>query len=245
VILKGWCSVSRLSGVFWMLFAVFFMAGCASTASKNPVDPLEGFNRGVFAANEKMDAYALKPAAQAYQASVPLPARTNVSNFFGNLEDVWTGVNNLLQGKPKDGLNDFGRFAVNSTLGILGFFDVASEIGLDKNDEDFGQTLGVWGVGTGPFVMLPLFGPSTLRDTGGFVIDRLAFNPNSMIASIPQRNATSGLKVINTRAQFLGAGNALDEAALDKYNYLRDFYLKRRLNQVFDGNPPREDDFYR
>lgn len=227
-----------------MCLLVLLLSGCASTGA-HPDDPWEGINRKTFAFNDTLDAYALKPVAEGYRASVPLPARTNASNFFGNLEDVWTGFNNLLQGKPKDGASDFGRFAINSTVGILGFFDVASELGLEKHDEDFGQTLGRWGVGAGPYVVLPVLGPSTLRDTSGMVVDRLAFNPDSSVESVPARNAATGLKVIGARTLLLGAESTLSEAALDKYNYLRGFYLKRRQSQVFDGRPPREDDDYR
>lgn len=224
--------------------ALGVLAGCASTG-QNPVDPWEGMNRKVYAFNDKLDTYALKPVAQGYQAGVPLPARTNASNFFGNIEDIWIGFNNLLQGKPKEGLSDFGRFALNSTVGILGFFDVATEVGLEKHEEDFGQTLGRWGVGSGPFLMLPLLGPSTVRDTGGQIVDRVGFNTNAQLEQVPQRNGMTALKIVNGRSQLLGAESVLDEAALDKYNYLRDFYLKRRQSQVFDGRPPREDDDYR
>lgn len=225
---------------FALLFVFsLLLGGCASTGG-NPADPWEGVNRKVFVFNDKLDTYALKPVAQGYKAATPLPARTNISNFFGNVEDLWIGVNNLLQGKPKDGASDFGRFAVNSTIGILGFFDIASEIGLDKHDEDFGQTLGVWGAGNGPYMVLPLFGPSTLRDTGGLIVDRLAYNPNAMIERVAVRNSLSGTKLVNMRAQYLGAENALDEASLDKYVFMRNFHLQRRRSQIFDGNPPRE-----
>ncbi|MDQ7988401.1 MAG: VacJ family lipoprotein [Candidatus Dactylopiibacterium sp.] len=218
------------------------LAGCATTG--NPADPFEPVNRKIYAVNDTLDRYALKPAAEGYRDVVPLPARTNVSNFFGNIEDVWTGFNNLLQGKPREGFSDFGRFAVNSTVGILGFFDVASDIGLDKHDEDLGQTLGRWGMGPGPYLMLPLFGPSTVRDTAG-AIPRQLVDPVASVERIPVRNAVRGLRVVNGRAQLLGADSALDDAALDRYSYLRDFYLKSRLNQVHDGNPPREkDDYY-
>lgn len=227
---------------FLLLSSLLALSGCASTGG-NPADPWESVNRKVFVFNDKLDAYALKPVAQGYQAVTPLPARTNISNFFGNVEDVWIGVNNLLQGKPKDGASDFGRFAVNSTIGILGFFDIASEIGLEKHDEDFGQTLGRWGVGDGPYVVLPLFGSSTVRDTGGMIVDRLTYNPNSLVTRIPVRNGLTATKVVNLRAQLLGAERALDEAALDKYVFMRNFHLQRRRSLIYDGRPPREDDF--
>lgn len=232
------------AGRFFLLLAVCGLGACATTGAV-PEDPWEGFNRKVFAVNDTLDEYALKPTAQAYRAAVPLPARTNASNFFGNIEDVWIGFNNLLQGKPKEGLTDWGRFALNSTIGILGFFDVASELGLEKHDEDFGQTLGSWGVESGPYLMLPLLGPSSVRDTGGMAVDRLAFSPSTHFESVPARNGLFALKIIDTRTQLLGADAALEDAALDKYNYLRGFYLKRRQSKVFDGNPPREKEDYR
>lgn len=229
----------KTSGLVFLFLFSLLTGGCASTGG-NPADPWEGVNRKVFVFNDKVDTYALKPVAQGYKAATPLPVRTTISNFFGNVEDLWIGVNNLLQGKPKDGAGDFGRFAVNSTIGILGFFDIASEFGLEKHDEDFGQTLGSWGVGSGPYMVLPLFGPSTVRDTGGLIVDRLAYNPNSLIPRVAVRNSLTGTKLVNTRSQYLGAENALDEASLDKYVFMRNFYLQRRRSQIFDGNPPRE-----
>jgi len=140
------------------------LAACATGG--NPKDPWEGVNRKVFVFNEKLDAWVLKPVAQGYDAAAPLPVRTGVSNVFGNVEDIWIGLNNLLQGKPVEALSDLGRFTINSTLGILGVFDVATELGLEKHEEDFGQTLGVWGVGDGPYVMLPFFWSSHVKGYG-------------------------------------------------------------------------------
>ncbi len=215
------------------------LAACATGG--NPKDPWEGVNRKVFVFNEKLDAWVLKPVAQGYDAAAPLPVRTGVSNVFGNVEDIWIGLNNLLQGKPLDALSDLGRFTINSTLGILGVFDVATELGLDKHEEDFGQTLGVWGIGDGPYVMLPFFGPRTLRDTGGLVVDTFA-SPLGYISDIPQRNVTRGLKVVSDRADLLSAEKALDDAALDRYSYLRDFYLNRRKSLIRDGKRVRDAD---
>jgi phospholipid-binding lipoprotein MlaA len=215
------------------------LAACATGG--NPKDPWEGVNRKVFVFNEKLDAWVLKPVAQGYDAAAPLPVRTGVSNVFGNVEDIWIGLNNLLQGKPVEALSDLGRFTINSTLGILGVFDVATELGLEKHEEDFGQTLGVWGVGDGPYVMLPFFGPRTLRDTGGLVVDTFA-SPLGYISDIPQRNITRGLKVVSDRADLLSAEKALDDAALDRYSYLRDFYLNRRKSLIRDGKRVRDED---
>lgn len=220
--------------------AALLVAGCAVTAT-NPADPWEGFNRKVFAFNDALDRYAIKPAAEGYRAVTPLPARTNVANFFGNLDDLWIGANNLMQGKGHEGMSDLGRFLINSTIGILGFFDVASELGIEKHDEDFGQTLGWWGVNGGPYLVLPFFGPRTVRDTGGLIVDSLT-SPVSRVDDIPVRNSMKGLRVISDRTLLLGAEKTLEEATLDKYSYLRDFYLQRRRNLIFDGNPPDDED---
>lgn len=230
----------------YAVFLIFFLgllSGCASTGG-NPADPWESMNRKVYAVNDTVDRYALRPVAEGYKTVMPLPVRVGVSNFFANIDDVWTGLNNFLQGKPRDGASDFGRFAMNSTIGVLGLFDVASDFGLEKHDEDLGQTFGRWGVGSGPFLMLPLLGPSTVRDAAGTLPRYLFADPTKQIDQIPWRNAVTALKVVDGRAQLIGADNALDEAALDRYGYLRDFYLKSRLSQVYDGHPPREDDDY-
>ena len=162
-----------------------------------------------------------------------------MSNFFGNIDDVFTGVNNFLQGKPGDGASDLGRFVINSTIGILGMVDVASDIGLAKHDEDFGQTFGRWGVGNGPYVVLPVFGPKTARDTVGFMVDRYV-DPVGNIEDVSVRNSLSALRIVSIRAELLPADKVVDEAALDKYSYVRDGYLQRRRSQIFDGDAPRD-----
>ena len=217
--------------------AVGVLGGCAT--SGNPKDPLEGVNRAVFAFNEGLDKVVIKPVAQGYEAAVPLPARTGVSNFFSNVGDLFIAVNNLLQGKPGDAVSDIGRLVVNSTVGILGFFDVASELGLEKHEEDFGQTLGRWGVGDGPYVVLPFFGPRTLRDTAGLVVDGYADPVYYAIEDVPTRNILYATRIVSTRAQLLPADKVIEEAALDKYTYIRDAYLQRRRSLIYDGNPPR------
>lgn len=219
------------------------LAGCASTAA-NPADPLEPLNRKIYAFNDTLDRYALRPVAKGYQAAVPMPLRTGVSNVVGNIGDVWTGFNNLLQGKPREGASDFGRVVINTTLGIFGLFDLASEMGLDKHDEDLGQTLGKWGVGAGPYLMLPFLGPSTLRDSSDTLCRAFLIDPANAISRVPVRNSVKALRIVNARAQLLGADQALDTAAIDRYNYLRDFYLKSRQSQIYDGHPPREEDDY-
>jgi phospholipid-binding lipoprotein MlaA len=217
--------------------AVLLGTGCATTAS-NPQDPLEGYNRAMFSFNEGLDKAVIKPAAQVYEAVLPSPVRTGVGNVFGNLGDPWIGINNLLQGKVADALSDMMRFVFNSTFGIAGLFDIASEMGFAKHDEDFGQTLGRWGVGDGAYIVLPFFGSRTLRDAAMLPVD-LSVDAVSSVGHIPTRNTMIGVRLMNTRANLLGVDKTLDEGTLDKYTYVRDFYLEQRRYKVFDGNPPR------
>lgn len=217
------------------------LACLSASAEGNPNDPYEGFNRTMFTVNEAIDKYAAKPVAQVYDSAVPLPVKASVGNFFGNMGDLWTGVNSALQGKFGDAGIDMGRLLINSTIGILGLFDVASELGLERHDEDFGQTLAVWGVGSGGYVFLPVWGPRSVRDTGGLVVDMMA-NPAQQIRPISARNSLAALRFVDVRASLLPADKVVEEAALDKYAYVRDAYLQRRRNQIFDGRPPRLDD---
>jgi phospholipid-binding lipoprotein MlaA len=181
----------------------------------------------------------IKPIADVYKFVLPEFARTGVTNFFGNINDVLIAANNLLQGKPGNAANDIGRFLINSTIGVLGLFDVATDMGLDKNKEDFGQTLGVWGVPDGPYVVLPFFGASNVRDTVGFVVDiETDFILNSNKLNRDQKIGSTVLRVINRRADLLDAGQLLEDAAFDKYSFVRDGYIQRRRNQIHDGNPP-------
>jgi phospholipid-binding lipoprotein MlaA len=228
-----------INGLVMAAAVVGLLGGCATSASTK--DPAEGFNRAVFAFNEGLDNVLIKPVAKGYDAAMPLPARTGVGNFFGNVADVFIGVNNLLQGKPGEAVSDGGRFLVNSTVGILGFFDIASEMGMEKHNEDFGQTFGRWGAGPGAYVMLPFFGPRDVRDSGGLVLD-LAADPVGYVSDIPVRNSLVGVRVIHERAALLPADKVIEEAALDKYSYIRDAYLQRRQSLVYDGNPPRNAD---
>jgi phospholipid-binding lipoprotein MlaA len=215
------------------------MAGCASTA-KNPRDPFESFNRAMFSVNEKLD-IMVKPVAQGYDAVVPGPVRTGVGNFFGNVADVWTAINNLLQGKITEGATDVGRVLVNSTVGVAGLFDVASDLGLEKHSEDFGQTLGKWGVGTGPYLYWPFLGPKNLRDTLGFAVD-ISVDPIRRLHDAPVRNTLMSARVVDARASLLPAEKIIDEAAFDKYGYMRNAYFQIRRNDVYDGNPPPLDE---
>lgn len=191
------------------------------------LDPWESWNRKVFAFNEKLDENVLKPVATAYSEIVPSPVRTGIDNFFGNIGDAWSAVNLLLQGRFKAGVEQGMRFAVNSTLGLAGLLDVASEAGLDKNSQDFGKTLGKWGMGTGAYIVWPLFGPSSVRDSLAMPIDWQA-SPAVLFDDGRKKVAITSVNVINTRANFLRAGAMLEGIALDKYTFYRDAYLQRR-----------------
>ncbi|HTJ95987.1 MAG TPA: VacJ family lipoprotein [Rhodocyclaceae bacterium] len=219
-----------------VLGTVGFLSGCAT--SSNPKDPIEGFNRAMYGVHEGIDTVVLKPVAKGYDAVLPDPVQTGVTNFFSNIGDLAISLNDLLQAKPGDALSDLGRFVINSTVGVLGLFDVATKAGLEKHDEDFGQTFGRWGVGDGAYVFIPVFGPRTARDTVGLVFD-VWVDPITNIDNVPTRNSLLALRAVNTRADLLPADKVIEEAALDKYSYIRDAYLQRRQNLVHDGNPPR------
>jgi phospholipid-binding lipoprotein MlaA len=209
------------------------LAGCAGP---NPRDPYEGFNRAMFSFNDTVDTYALKPVATAYRNVLPNFVQTGVNNFFGNLADAWTGVNNLLQGKGEAGMSDVTRFALNSTLGIVGLFDIASEAGLQKHKEDFGQTLGTWGVPSGPYLMLPLLGPSTVRDTVALPLD-IKGDIWAYKEPVYIRNTGTALRVVDQRSNLLNATSLLEDAALDRYEFIRDGFLQRRESQIHpDGD---------
>jgi phospholipid-binding lipoprotein MlaA len=224
------------------LMAAVALAGCATGANRNPVDPLEPFNRTMFSFNDKVDQYALKPAATVYRDVLPSFVQTGVYNFFGNLGDVWTAANNLMQGKGADGVSDIMRFAVNSTLGLFGVLDIASEAGLQKHKQDFGATLGFWGVGSGPYVVLPFLGSSTVRDTAALPAD-FAGDPWRYTDPVWARNTGSALRIIDLRAGVLNASNLIEEAALDRYEFIRDAYLQRRANKINSGRERAEDDY--
>lgn len=212
----------------------------AGLVQAQAADPLEGWNRGVQSFNDGVDNAVLKPVAEAYVKVVPSFVRTGVGNFFGNLGDAWSAVNHLLQGKPEGALNMTLRLAVNSTLGLGGVLDIASEAGLDRRSEDLGQTLGVWGVPSGPYLVLPLLGPSSLRDSVGTAVGMAERASPQFTDEQSLRNAALLLNVVQTRAELLGASRLLDDIALDRYTFLRDAYLARRRNLVYDGNPPEE-----
>lgn len=220
--------------------ALALAPGCATVSgSPNPKDPWERYNRGMYGINDSLDQAVLRPVARAYDSATPGFLQEGIGNFFGNLEDIGTGLNNLLQGKFADGASDLGRFAVNSVVGIAGLWDVATPMGLEKHSEDFGQTLGWWGVPAGPYFVIPLFGPSTLRDAPARWVDP-SYAYNRGIGEIALRNSLYVLDVVRTRAGLLKAEKVLDEAALDKYTFTRDAWLQRRRNHVFDGRPPKD-----
>ena len=216
----------------------FLLGGCAS--SGNPRDPFEPVNRAVYSFNDGFDRAIAKPVAEGYKAAVPEIARTGVTNFFSNLEDVWILVNNLLQGKVDSALDDMARVLVNSTVGLFGLVDVASDLGISKHNEDFGQTLGRWGVASGPYVVLPFLGSSTVRDALSLGLVDMQGDIVRQLDNVPTRNTLLVTRLINTRANLLDASRIVEEAALDKYSFLRDAYLQRRQSLIYDGNPPRE-----
>jgi phospholipid-binding lipoprotein MlaA len=240
--------VSRAAALAGAALAVLLLSGCATTGAPsagagpaataaNPADPWEGFNRRMFAFNDAIDDALLRPVATAYRDVVPSPVRTGVGNFLGNIADVWSTANHFLQGKAQSGLEMGMRVLTNTFFGLGGLLDPATEMGLNRRSEDFGQTLGRWGAPSGPYLVLPLLGPSTVRDTFGRVPD------NQMSASrLPnadsERYVVTALEVVHTRAVLLGATQLLGEIALDRYALVRDGYLQRRRDAVSDGNAP-------
>jgi phospholipid-binding lipoprotein MlaA len=223
-----------------LLAGVVLLAGCSTFRAKTPgdrVDPWESWNRKVFRFNEGLDEKVLKPVATAYSNVVPRPVRGGVDNFLGNAADAWSAVNNFLQGKPAKGFEDVMRFGTNTLFGLAGFVDVATELGLDHQYEDFGQTLGTWGFGPGAYLVWPLLGPSSVRESFALPLDR-AVSPALLINDGAVKWEITTLQIINTRANLLGATRVLDEIALDKYTFIRDAYLQRRRSLVYDGDEP-------
>jgi len=225
-----WMGVSALLSV---------LAACATGPQANPLDPLEPFNRGVTRFNDVVDENVLVPVATTYTRVLPSLVRTGVSNFFNNVGDVWNFANNVAQGKVQNSAQTFMRLNVNTIFGLGGLLDIATEAGIDRHDEDFGQTLGYWGVGSGPYLVLPLLGPSTVRDAAALPVDRWG-DPISHMNDVAWRNSLNVLNLVDTRAKYLRAGRLLDDAALDKYTFTRDAYLQHRRSDIYDGNPPDE-----
>ncbi len=218
--------------------ALAVSAGCATTGAGDPRDPIEGFNRAMYSFNDAFDEAIGKPVAGAYKTVLPEPVRGWIRNFFANIADLFIGFNNLIQGKPSDAVTDWARFAFNTTIGLLGINDVASEMGLEKHDEDFGQTFGRWGAGDGAYIVWPFLGSSSVRDSFGLVFD-IWLDPVRQHEPGDARNFMMVLRATSRRADLLDASRILEEAALDKYVFQRDAYLQRRRSLVYDGNPPR------
>jgi len=227
----------KTSGLFAGLLVLALLQGCAT--GPNPRDPFEPFNRSVMRFNDGLDEAIIKPVAQAYQGAVPSPVRTGVNNFFGNLSDVWSFVNNVLQAKPQAAADSFVRVGVNTLIGLGGVLDWATVMGIERHREDFGKTLGRWGVATGPYLVLPVLGPSTVRDTAALVVDSKG-DLVMQIDNVATRNSLYVLRAVDLRASLLRAGDVLDQAALDKYTFTRDSYLQRR-GAVIETNGDAEE----
>lgn len=223
-----------------LLLGALLLQGCATVSNPDPRDPIESFNRGMFSFNDGVDRVVLKPVATVYRDTLPGWMRKGVTNFFGNLSDVWSAINTGLQGRGQEFGDNVGRVMVNTTLGLGGVIDVASDLSIDRHPANFGLTLGRWGVRPGPYVVLPLLGPATLREVAALPVDQ----QGNLVTQMPDeatRNALTIVNVVDTRANFLGAGNVVDGAALDRYSFIRDAYLQRQRNADYDGNPPEEE----
>jgi phospholipid-binding lipoprotein MlaA len=227
----------------YLLLISLALNGCAATrgdsvqGGENPHDPLEPFNRGMYKFNDAVDKAILKPVATGYNTIMPEPGKIMVRNFFSNLDDIIVTINDLLQLKFTQAASDGTRVLFNSTFGILGLINVTDR--LEKHNEDFGQTLGYWGVSSGPYIVLPFFGPRTIRDSAGLYVDSYA-SPIRLISNIPVRNEMYATRMVSLRAGLLDQEKILDEAAIDRYTFIRDAYLQQRQSLVYDGNPPRE-----
>jgi phospholipid-binding lipoprotein MlaA len=225
----------------WLSLVLGLLSGCATGPHANPQDPIEPWNRGVYQFNEGLDQVVLKPVATAYQDVVPSPVRTGVRNFFGNLRDLWSAVNATLQLRPQEAVENLMRFNVNTFLGFAGVLDIATEMQIPRTTLDFGHTLGYWGVPAGPYLVLPVLGPSSVRDTAGFVVDQQGDLVRQGVDHVSTRNSMQGLRIVNTRAELLSATDLLEQIALDKYSFVRDGYLQRRQSQI---RPQEEDRFW-
>ena len=222
------------------------LSGCATTPAltniKNPLrdkDPFESFNRSTSTFNDRFDEYAFQPIAQAYSDILPRFVQTGIGNFFGNINDVWTALNSFMQGNAQDGFSDVMRVSLNSTFGFLGLLDIASEVRIPKHRRDFGQTLGVWGVPAGPYIVLPFLGPSVMRDTFALPIDYYA-DVWSYYRPVSIRNTGTVIRLVDKRAGYLGTTSLLEEAALDKYAFIRDAYLQRIAGQIEDAKDSKQ-----
>jgi len=224
-----------------LIISLSLLSACASVpGGPTKGDPFESYNRAMFKFNDGLDEYVMRPVARGYDAVLPGPVKTGVSNFFSNLGDIFVIINDLLQFKFKQAVSDTTRFVVNSTLGLYGLFDISTPMGMEKHHEDFGQTLATWGIGEGPYIVLPFFGPKTMRGTAGFVIES-SYDPVYDIENDDVMWGTVVLRAIDERYKLLGASRVVDQAALDKYSFVRDAFLQHRRNLVHDGNPPQQE----
>ncbi len=216
------------------------LSACATPMAErsDPRDPYENLNRKVFVVNQVFDQVLLKPVARGYSNYAPNFVQTTIGNFFGNLADVWTAVNNFLQGKPREGIQDTGRVAVNTVFGVAGLADVATKLGFPKHQEDFGQTLGVWGVKPGPYVMLPLFGPSTMRDAVAKPLDLYA-DPVNLSTRADVEYSLRAMRLVDDRARLLPTTDMIEKVALDPYQFVRDAHFQQREARVNDANTNR------
>jgi phospholipid-binding lipoprotein MlaA len=219
------------------LLMALVLGGCASGPNAVARDPLEPMNRSIYGFNDALDRSVIRPVARAYQDVTPDPIRTGIGNFFANLADVWSTVNNALQLKPAQTLETGARVVVNTVVGVFGLLDVATTLKLERHPEDFGQTLGYWGVPSGPYLVLPVLGPSTVRDGASLPVDTKG-NLVRHIEDVPTRNTLTAVNLVDKRARLLKTTDQLDEMAIDKYTFVRDIYLQKRLSEVWDGNPP-------
>ncbi len=247
---------TRLALLAVPLFALNFFAACAlaqdvakevaqNARQANAKDPWESFNRSMFRLNDQIDQNVTKPLAQAYVNVAPSLVRTGVRNFFGNISDVWSAANSALQFKPREATEGFMRVLINTTLGVYGLMDWATAMKLERHTEDFGQTLGVWGLPSGPYMVLPLLGPSTLRDTTSMLSLDIKATPIRRVKPSVNMYELGALNLTDKRARYLGLEKELDEAALDRYSFVRDVYLQKRRSDIYDGEPPveKEEDF--
>ena len=221
-----------------LLLPLAGLAGCAT--GPNPIDPYESWNRKVSYFNEQADSLVLMPAATAYRQVVPPLVRTGINNFFGNISDFWSTANNVLQLRPQEAGESWLRVGVNTIFGLGGFLDVATELGIERHREDFGKTLGRWGVPNGPYMVLPLLGPSTVRDTVSYPVD-YQFDPLPRLVPGSVETGLYVLRVVDARANLLRASSVLESAALDRYSFTRDAYLQRRESQIFRGKAAADD----
>lgn len=220
-----------------LLLSSLIFSGCASTSpNANPKDPYEGFNRGVYKFNDALDRAVLKPVAEGYNSVMPERGKKMVHNFFSNIDDIFVTANDLLQLKFAQAASDFTRVWVNTIFGVFGLFDVADK--LEKHNEDFGQTLGYWGVGSGPYIVLPIFGPSSVRDGAGLAADSY-YGVIENTEDIRTRNTLYGTSKVDLRAHLLDAEGVIEGNVTDRYSFIRDAYLMRRQSLVYDGDPPR------